>query len=173
MGNIITENELIGIYRLKLSRITIAILGLIWLSSPLSAQQSGPLNLANEPLRPLPQKLSLNAGKIALGRDLFHAPGIAQVQSVDPDKPVGRRSEHREQRDEWVRLGDVEAFCGRTTSCKVLGIIDEVFGIAVGLVHVAPARPGAYPCLERSYESHWGPAPQCLGSRRRDIQNGR
>ena len=82
MGNIITENELIGIYRLKLSRITIAILGLIWLSSPLSAQQPGPLNLANEPLRPLPQKLSLNAGKIALGRDLFQDKRLSKDLTV-------------------------------------------------------------------------------------------
>ena len=38
---------------------------------PASAQQAEPLNLAIEPLQPLPQKLSLNPEKIALGQDLF------------------------------------------------------------------------------------------------------
>ncbi len=48
-----------------------AILGLLFVAVPVLAQQAGRVNLASEPLQPLPQKQSLSADKIALGQDLF------------------------------------------------------------------------------------------------------
>jgi cytochrome c peroxidase len=58
-------------HRLRPVRTVTAMLAFLCLFIPVSAQQTDPVNLADEPLQPLPQKLSLSPAKIALGQDLF------------------------------------------------------------------------------------------------------
>lgn len=49
---------------------------------PAWSQEPGKLNLASEPIQPLPQRIELDPGKVALGRDLFFDTRLSKDSSL-------------------------------------------------------------------------------------------